>query len=336
MAERAGGENLPEVPVVDNEAGEEGENNEGQQDDDAPVPGNAMIRDIGQNSSRPWAEFSGTPITIISKPSKKTTKTKHVEGGLTLEIPVAFWSRVNSQAVRTKYLHVEQGRLTGRPCDWTAFVIDVIRRGSPSQQYPKYDLPGNLLTFGSTIILRDIHSGYRSEPLLICKLMAGKVVSNEYGPVIDMQRIALAKVVPGQGIWYARAPGSEKGLVDEVTGKALPRLRRKLRDKDPLNQSLLKKMAPAFDREDELDQSSFVSFAAPKVKVEEVDGVMEEYEFLDDFLSWTITGISKWKAWSIEASPVLTIPCDLQLSTTTLSSRVDMKSETFPPSSRPP
>ncbi|KAJ9095619.1 hypothetical protein QFC21_005490 [Naganishia friedmannii] len=252
-----------------------------------------------QPSLRPWATFDGLPMQIVSKPTQskrpnfafKRTNASYLYVG----DPISLWSRINSQSVRTKYLYVEHGKLVGMPSDWSAFVIDVVKRGEPPGGLPEKNRPDpGVITFNSTVILRDIHSDYRTEPLLLIKIMSGKPVLNEFGPVSELNKVAFAKVVAGQGKWYLRAPGHDRDKLEDENGKPLPRIRKRIRGKkDTVNSVVKKRVAPALDTEDNFGDPSAVRFEPSKVSVEVIDGQSVEGEYFDDFITWTISGVTE-------------------------------------------
>ncbi|KAJ9115077.1 hypothetical protein QFC22_005405 [Naganishia vaughanmartiniae] len=252
-----------------------------------------------QPNHRPWATFDGLPMQIVSKPTQskrpnfafKRTNASYLYVG----DPISLWSRINSQSVRTKYLYVEHGRLVGMPSDWSAFVIDVVKRGEPPGGLPEKNRPDpGVITFNSTVILRDIHSDYRTEPLLLIKIMSGKPVSNEFGPVSELNKVAFAKVVAGQGKWYLRAPGHDRDKLEDENGKPLPRIRKRIRGKkDTVNSVVKKRVAPALDTEDNSGDPSAVRFEPSKLSVEIIDAQSVEGEYFDDFITWTISGVTE-------------------------------------------
>lgn len=252
-----------------------------------------------QSNLRPWATFDGLPMQIVSKPTQskrpnfafKRTNASYLYVG----DPISLWSRINSQSVRTKYLYVEHGKLVGMPSDWSAFVIDVVKRGEPPGGLPEKNRPDpGVITFNSTVILRDIHSDYRTEPLLLLKIMSGKPVLNEFGPVSELNKVAFAKVVAGQGKWYLRAPGHDRDKLEDENGKPLPRIRKRIRGKkDTINSVVKKRVAPALDTEDNFGDPSAVRFEPSKLSVEVVDGQSIEGEYFDDFITWTISGVTE-------------------------------------------
>ncbi|KAI5454274.1 hypothetical protein NCC49_004334 [Naganishia albida] len=256
---------------------------------------------IGEQSHlRPWATFDGLPMQIVSKPTQskrpnfafKRTNASYLYVG----DPISLWSRINSQSVRTKYLYVEHGKLVGMPSDWSAFVIDVVKRGEPPGGLPEKNRPDpGIITFNSTVILRDIHSDYRTEPLLLIKVMSGKPVLNEFGPVSELNKVAFAKVVADQGKWYLRAPGHDRDKLEDENGKPLPRVRKRIRGKkDTVNSVVKKRVAPALDTEDNYNgDPSAVRFEPSKLSIEVVAGQSVEGEYFDDFITWTISGVTE-------------------------------------------
>ena len=77
---------------------------------------------------RPWAEFESAPVTIISKPSKKTAKTRNISSCILAGGPVALFNRINSQTVRTKYMTIDNTHLCASNVTWSAFNVSVVRR----------------------------------------------------------------------------------------------------------------------------------------------------------------------------------------------------------------
>ena len=86
-------------------------------------------------SGRVWATFDSAPVTIISKPSKKTAKTRNISSCILAGGPVSLFNRINSQTVRTKYMTIESNQLCASNSAWSAFNVNVVRRpddASPS------------------------------------------------------------------------------------------------------------------------------------------------------------------------------------------------------------
>lgn len=86
-----------------------------------------------------WASFDSAPVTIISKPSKKTAKTRNLASCILAGGPVSLFNRINSQTVRTKYMSIEQDQLCASNTAWSAFNVNVIRRPTePTSQSSKH------------------------------------------------------------------------------------------------------------------------------------------------------------------------------------------------------
>ena len=81
-----------------------------------------------QHPSRVWATFESAPVTIISKPSKKTAKTRNMSSCILAGGPVSLFNRINSQTVRTKYMTIERGQLCASNASWSAFHVSVLSR----------------------------------------------------------------------------------------------------------------------------------------------------------------------------------------------------------------
>ena len=95
---------------------------------DIAEPSNT-IPDPADNTpaGRVWASFESAPVTIISKPSKKTAKTRNIGSCILAGGPVSLFNRINSQTVRTKYMTVDSGQISASNLSWSAFNVTVTR-----------------------------------------------------------------------------------------------------------------------------------------------------------------------------------------------------------------
>jgi hypothetical protein len=158
-----------------------------------------------QNDSS-FASFLSKPISIISKPSKKTAKTsRNTSTCILANSPVSLFNRINSQTVRTKYMTCDQNRLCAKNTTWSPFDVIVLCQPKQvvitkqSKSSPRYNTsrlqlpktPVSYLTYGTEIILRESRTGLSSPPLILCKVDRGRLVESAYGPVSQMQKIAL-------------------------------------------------------------------------------------------------------------------------------------------------
>lgn len=91
--------------------------------------------------TRTWATFESAPVTIISKPSKKTAKTRNIQSCILAGGPVSLFNRINSQTVRTKYMTIDHAHLCASNISWSAFNVNVLRR------------PGETVSVGEQIYL---------------------------------------------------------------------------------------------------------------------------------------------------------------------------------------
>lgn len=106
---------------------------------------------------RVWASFDSAPVTIISKPSKKTAKTRNIASCILAGGPVSLFNRINSQTVRTKYMTVDGGQLCASNVAWAAFNVSVVR--------PQGETPA----IGTLMILRYVGASYSN---LLCRTSA--------------------------------------------------------------------------------------------------------------------------------------------------------------------
>jgi hypothetical protein len=166
-----------------------------------------------QNSSIPYAIFDSSPVTIISKPSKKTAKARNVSSCILSGSHISLFNRINSQTVRTKYMGIEGGQLCAKNSSWSSFVITVMSNDnninnhhnglntfSSTNILPKGTTPPSpssclnntiQVTYGSEVVLSDPTTGFQSERLIIRKVEKGRITQGACGPVSQMQKIAL-------------------------------------------------------------------------------------------------------------------------------------------------
>jgi recombining binding protein (suppressor of hairless) len=93
-----------------------------------PLPPSLSQEGGDSASGRIWAAFDSAPVTIISKPSKKTAKTRNISSCILAGGPVSLFNRINSQTVRTKYMTIDNGHLCASNVAWSAFNVNVVRR----------------------------------------------------------------------------------------------------------------------------------------------------------------------------------------------------------------
>lgn len=146
-----------------------------------------------------WSTFHSAPINVISKPARKSVRTRAASPAIASGSVVCLYNRLNSQTVRTKYLGVETGaiedvsqvevarRLVARQDGWEGFSIELLAR--PINDPPTARVNNKSfqtgdwgIMYGSIVCLRDVNTKLCSDPMLICKVDKGKVeLSNIFG-----------------------------------------------------------------------------------------------------------------------------------------------------------
>ncbi|CAK5280489.1 unnamed protein product [Mycena citricolor] len=212
---------------------------------------------------RAWATFDSAPVTIISKPSKKTAKTRNISSCILAGGPVSLFNRINSQTVRTKYMTIDHAQLCASNVTWSAFNVNVVPRANDP---PSIGAP---VTYGCSIILSDSLSGISTSPLIIRKVDKGRVSNEDGGPVSQMQKIALQRVNADGTRHYLSAAGPLPGT-----------------------QGVIAPPAPGASSQ---AGSHPLLFQSPRIRDETKDGVRVLSDDVDDYLCWTIVGISKFQ-----------------------------------------
>ncbi|KAG0708754.1 hypothetical protein DFH29DRAFT_888845 [Suillus ampliporus] len=214
---------------------------------------------------RVWATFDSAPVTIISKPSKKTAKTRNISSCILAGGPVSLFNRINSQTVRTKYMTIDNSQLCASNVTWSAFNVNVVRRPDDA---PPTNAGPQPVTYGCEVVLSDTLSNIATSPLIIRKVDKGRVSAEDGGPVSQMQKIALQRVNQDGTRHYLSAAGPIPGAPNSTP--SVPG-------------------APAQGGTHPL------IFQSPRVRDEMKDGVRILTDEVDDYLCWTIVGISKFQ-----------------------------------------
>jgi hypothetical protein len=259
------------------------------------------LKVCNKNHSIPYAIFDSAPVTIISKPSKKTAKARNVSSCILSGAPISLFNRINSQTVRTKYMGIENGNLCAKNSSWSPFIITVLSSSTPAILPPspskfKTNSTQSLstnpnsapITYGSEIIITDPETNISSERLIIRKVEKGRIAQGACGPVSQMQKIALQRVgTTGQNSYYLSAAGqitidSPQSQQDQCTvSGASPYL--------GYQPSRVVHMQT-------LDSSKSMDHFNDVV----ISSIVEEVE---DHLCWTIVGISKFEYTYFESFP---------------------------------
>ncbi|KAH7104566.1 hypothetical protein BKA62DRAFT_692650 [Auriculariales sp. MPI-PUGE-AT-0066] len=230
--------------------------------------------------NRVWAQFDSAAVTIISKPSKKTAKTRNITSCILAGGPVSLFNRINAQTVRTKYLTVDAGALAASNNHWSAFTVTVLRR--PPSEGPHIGGPEPVV-YGSEIDLTDQQTGFTTGRLIIRKVDKTRVLADDGGPVSQMQKVALQRInADGTRTYLSAAgpqqqPSSSNGqsmTVSSTAGTVSTSL--------PMHSSTV-------------TGTHALNFVTPRLKDETLNGQPVQVDEVDDFVCWTIVGISKFQ-----------------------------------------
>lgn len=216
-------------------------------DNDAEHPGNSQLPITETiTEEQPLGSFLSGPIRIVSKPSRKTSKTRSLAICFPRDSVFALWTRIHGQTVRTKWMNLEANfnghgpRLTSRTAKWTPFRFEVLDYANapfacrtPRNKFDETDsLEGQQLTYGSVVVLVDLQTGVKSDPVKVVRVESGKSVVGQHDghPVSELQRIGLVRTIDGQEDmsegcrWYLSAPGARIGG-GELCAESAPGIR---------------------------------------------------------------------------------------------------------------
>jgi hypothetical protein len=230
------------------------------------------------------ASFSSRPISIISKPSKKTAKTRNVSTCIFANSPVSLFNRINSQTVRTKYMTSSGNKLCAKNTTWSPFDIIIVnqprqpmpnvqnRMGSRLQQSAANSKAPIHITYGTEIILRDSHTGVSSPPLIIRKVDKGRIAPCAYGPVSQMQKIALqiSSSINSQPVYLSAAGSMSDNSIASTASD---------------HHSISPANSPG--------NGTWIDQTPSRIIHPEQHSIEMSYEEVDDYLCWTIVGIAK-------------------------------------------
>ncbi|ORY94626.1 hypothetical protein BCR43DRAFT_494332 [Syncephalastrum racemosum] len=226
----------------------------------------------------PYATFFSSPVSIISKPSKKTSKARNASSCIVANSPVSLFNRINSQTVRTKYMTTQNGQLCAKNATWTPFDIIVVRQPShmdqSAAQQQQSSANGVPITYGCEIVLKDPTTGITSPSMIIRKVERGCIAPAACGPVSQMQKIALQ---------LASSAENEEPIYLSASGKAVP----------SSSTATVSDEASSNDESNTAMNATWLDFF-PSKRVTDKPG-QETVERVDDYLCWTIVGIAKFE-----------------------------------------
>ncbi|KAI8390067.1 hypothetical protein BD560DRAFT_379812 [Blakeslea trispora] len=274
----------------------------------SPSPSSPMSpQQQQQETIEPLVSFMSKPVSIISKPSKKTAKTRNVSTCILTNSPVCLFNRINSQTVRTKYMTSSENMLCAKNTTWSPFDIIVVNQPklpqphksmnkhspmamsnsrfnsriqpeppisptsiAPSTQQTNTNKTPAHISYGTEIILRDSQTGITSPSLIIRKVDKGRIAQCAYGPVSQMQKIALqlASTIHTQPVYLSAA-----GAMHDTA------LHHHHNDSSCMNSN----------------STTWLDFSPSRIVQPEKVPYELGFEEVDDYLCWTIVGINKFE-----------------------------------------
>lgn len=220
------------------------------------VTGTAKAKQFSLRINHQHQSFFTNPISIISKPSKKTSKARNVSTCLFSHSLVSLFNRINSQTVRTKYLTSDNNQLCAKHASWSPFEIIVISQ--PQPQHTQVVVSSTPITYGTEIILKDTRTGVCSPSLIIKKVDRGQIIHNSCSVVSQMHKIAL----------QLASSTNENPLYLNANGVAMD----------------------TQDSNNNNNTNAWIDYTYSTKKVIPTD---QQQELIDDCHCWTIVGITK-------------------------------------------
>ncbi|KAF8343169.1 uncharacterized protein EI90DRAFT_3143557 [Cantharellus anzutake] len=259
-----------------------------------PIPAPSHEPSSAVPALRTWASFESAPVTIISKPSKKTAKTRNVSTCIMDGSSISLFNRINSQTVRTKYMTVDRAELAASNASWSAFRVQILddEHGNPID--PSQSLAGasrngpppqRPIHYGSRIVLTDEATGISSEPLIVRKVDKGKLSRSDTGGLVSqMQKVALQRA-------------STNSDMPSPTGLFLSAGRLPLPVHAADRSSISMSTSHATPDGKAIASAHPLTYQAPR-STGNAGGVDE----VDDFLCWTVVGIAEYHYTFFDAS----------------------------------
>ncbi|SCV68976.1 BQ2448_1996 [Microbotryum intermedium] len=251
------------------------------------------------------ASFSSAEMQIISKPSKKTVRARSTGSCLFDESTIALFNRINAQTVRTTFAVTEEGRLSSRAYEWTAFKIHVTKRAEGGEDtdhdiahsaFPRNQADGGpeAVTYGSEIVLTDLMTGSTSEPMIVRKVEKGHVFLGATGRVAQLQKLALARVSDrGYSIYLSpSSDGMDKDGFSQHTDSYTYASNKPEQDPD---------LYPSDD--DAAEAKKFLSYQPPLGSLPADHQDKLGYHIVTDFMTWTVVGIDSFSYSYFDTSP---------------------------------
>jgi recombining binding protein (suppressor of hairless) len=162
---------------------------------------------LDRHSNIALGEIRSNQIQLISKPSKKMAKSRCNGLAISNGQLVSFFTRINSQTVRTKYMAVSpSGFIVAQSGLWSPLRIRMIRKAEQLMGTTTGSLSDDnqdIILYNSLVVLEDTAGHLRTDPMLIRKVEKNSIVYDAVGPVSQLHRIAFQSTNMYQNYWGA-------------------------------------------------------------------------------------------------------------------------------------
>uniref|UniRef100_A0A8C4WXH8 Recombination signal binding protein for immunoglobulin kappa J region-like n=1 Tax=Eptatretus burgeri TaxID=7764 RepID=A0A8C4WXH8_EPTBU len=138
---------------------------------------------------QPIGTFLGSPIRVISKPSKKKQGARHGELAVVSGSHVALFSRLRSQTVSTRFLLATPPIFTGSARRWASLLLHVVS-DQQSRESELSTMEG-VVRYGATIQLVCTLTGLALPPLVVRRVERGTASLQCTEPVSQLHKVAL-------------------------------------------------------------------------------------------------------------------------------------------------
>uniref|UniRef100_A0A8C4QN65 Recombination signal binding protein for immunoglobulin kappa J region-like n=1 Tax=Eptatretus burgeri TaxID=7764 RepID=A0A8C4QN65_EPTBU len=175
---------------------------------------------------QPIGTFLGSPIRVISKPSKKKQGARHGELAVVSGSHVALFSRLRSQTVSTRFLLATPPIFTGSARRWASLLLHVVS-DQQSRESELSTMEG-VVRYGATIQLVCTLTGLALPPLVVRRVERGTASLQCTEPVSQLHKVALQVSgkdlylgLVGHSVIFAQLSSVGDGARLEILGEGL-------------------------------------------------------------------------------------------------------------------
>jgi len=232
-------------------------------------------------------------------------------------------------------MSIEAGQLCAKNSSWSSFTISVVNRASSSSPSPgssPISSPSwkngsvsppppsvsasshhlSPITYGTEIILTDAETGISSDVLIIRKVEKGHIAQGACGPVSQMQKVALQRVTQSSTdpVTYLSAAGASQDVNDRAGSDGSSNNNNNNNNSSSNNNNNSNNNSNNSNNSAAANANAFLGYqpsrmghVQAKTSGSDSDDAMmgDTAEEVDDYLCWTIVGISKFEYTYFEA-----------------------------------